>query len=109
MLNFRTKARLSFSLLSLILVSCYTIDYSKLPSEGWPTLQITEYFDASDKMPPGSLGYAWVDLDNGTCDMYFVSPNPAQWVRQHELAHCAGYDHIGDNFLSTLFHFWKTK
>lgn len=96
-------------LFCIILSACHTIDYNKLPPKEWPPLEVTEHFDASDKMPLASLGYAWIDLDNGTCDIYYAAQHPFQWVQKHEKAHCQGYEHDGDDTLLNLFQIWKSK
>jgi hypothetical protein len=37
-------------------------------------------------------GCAVRDYSRGVCFVY-TGPNPQAWLRTHELAHCAGYDH----------------
>jgi hypothetical protein len=75
--------------------------------ENWPTLKVTVHEEPNydriysmcyDGMPtwqrvmiPAIFACAWIDLGAGTCDVYVVNGEHLE----HELQHCAGWDHDG--------------
>ena len=81
------------------------IDYSVRPPYDWPKLtERVVYLDLLAtqnycRMTPqmrkrGDFGCAQVNFREGTCTIY-LSKQSAEAL-EHERAHCAGYDHVGD-------------
>lgn len=68
--------------------------------EDWPQLDIAEHLtlEFPAACPGGSVGCTVVNLSARTCDVY-LSPNwpMQQTLREHELEHCHGHDHMPFN------------
>lgn len=75
--------------------------------DGWPSLAVIEHRVSEAKLrdvcdpnanPFVAVSVACVtfDLKRGQCH-YWQSKDfpPPSWVREHELKHCDGYDHVG--------------
>ena len=49
-------------------------------------------------------GCAVIDLVGLTCEIWLSTDFPLVSHREHELLHCAGYDHPGGRFMVDLLH-----
>jgi hypothetical protein len=90
------------------------IDYSKSPPVDFPTLAIREVYDTPEMVTRkcaalgsyGSLACATPDFGEGVCTIY-LPRDPPQWMVTHERAHCAGYDHHGDDIIRKDWEVYK--
>lgn len=102
----------------IALSACATIDVSDKPAPDFPHLRVIESWPvthevflhdcgARDPIPLVIVvkGCAVPDFAAGTCHIYYDPPKwitqgvefyAWDWLRNHELAHCAGYDHPGE-------------
>lgn len=103
-------------LISLLLASCSTIDYSRRV-EGWPVLrQEIRYVSQSDMRRQCDRYASWLEIpigcveflpDDATCRIWIVVGN--EWTLPHERAHCDGYDHLGSDVMQRMFDNWRNK
>lgn len=103
--------------LSLLAAGCTTIDYRSGVPADWPTLRVVEQFVPYDEVRAkcGNPAWFWTifacmipDFKAGTCNLYYPEGEPVYgWVRDHELEHCKGYDHPGDDELRELWRKYK--
>lgn len=84
-----------------------------IPVEGWPELKVVEHHVSEQEMRDRCAPYvgplmtpqacAEFYLAEGECHVWFSRDfPPSESVREHELLHCKGYDHIGGNTLQQL-------
>ena len=92
---------LALAVIVLGLTGCATIDYNTPPAADWPALQVVETDARYCK--PFDIGCAWVNLREMVCYVFIG----AEAVREHELAHCRGYDHPGESTMRDLWAKWK--
>lgn len=101
----------SFAIGVIYLASCTVVSHEKV--EGWPQLAVIEHHvphaEMRDRcarytafgMPPEAC--AEFDLARGECHIWLSADFPPQgWIVEHERLHCAGYDHIGSNYLRSI-------
>ena len=103
--------------LALLLCSCTTIDAGNRVNS-WPELKVRvhevegwelhQHCASTVSVFDMALGCAWIDLNARTCDIYISSP-PQDFVLQHELAHCAGMEHPGEDTLHKMYANWKAS
>ena len=102
--------------LGLTLASCASIDYATPPPSDWPALRVIESVDQKAVHDYCGMGIPLiysiegctvVDFDRRTCTIYLA--DGATWVRTHERAHCAGYDHPSDDTLREHWRVWKAR
>ena len=80
---------------------CSTIDFDRAPPADWPDLRVKTYpLENVSKYCSGGLlqiavACTILRFDLGECHIVLQIDAP-NWVLQHELAHCAGYDHPGE-------------
>ena len=107
----------------MVIQGCTTIDFGNLPAPDWPKLTVVEHYSTRES---GNLARQYCDaplfisvlacmqpdFDNKLCNLYFPDwdrASVADWVYRHELEHCKGYDHPGDNELHDLWERWKER
>ena len=106
--------KISALLASILLIGC-TSPHTKV--EGWPQLKVTVHEEPNydriykmcyDGMPtwqkvmiPAIFACTWINLPAGTCDVYVVNGE----YLDHELQHCAGWDH--DGIMQGMYDEWK--
>lgn len=96
-------------LLILALSACITINYGER-APGWPAdMRVTEHYVSHKQMRDKCAQYvgflespeACAEYDTAAkrCDIYYSADfPPADWVKAHERAHCAGYlKHEGES------------
>lgn len=99
----------------LLVVGCTIINQHKMPEPDFPALKVVLHevdggvvFNACYKYVPlwakllGAVpeGCAEVNFEDNTCTVWVRSDYPDKRVREHELLHCKGYDHPGDDAIS---------
>lgn len=104
-----------------ILAGCSSIvDTHTPPPKDWPVLRVVEHRlpharmrDACSRFGPW---YAPVEactiwrFDLGECHVYFSADFPPQpWIVEHELAHCRGHDHVGDDTARRAWHAYSAS
>lgn len=109
-----TMAILLALLLAIALMSGCTI-VSGSRTADWPQLRVTEHKMTLQQVQakcdqfvlPFMSSYAcsWVNLDAGTCDIYYFT----DWTLEHERKHCEGYDHVGSSLFDDLVARWKAN
>jgi len=105
---------------ALIAGACTMIDYSTKPSEDFPKLEIQivdmSVWEVAAKCGGIPIIYhvfacVFTDFDEvfntNVCTIYTHSR--AEWLIEHETAHCKGYDHIGSSELREAWEAWKRK
>ncbi len=102
------------AVLGSLLYGCSTIDYTRRV-DGWPSLTpevhyVTpqELHARCDKYAPFmEITFACSEsfLDQGVCRVWIAGRS--QEIEEHELAHCAGYDHPGGQALRTILSKWN--
>ena len=85
-------------------IGCTTIDYKVAPPSDFPHLTVIEYY--GDVPCFLSIACTFFNFNKKQCHIYY-QPNPAQWVKNHEEAHCRGYDHNQETFVRDLWEQWK--
>lgn len=100
-------------LILALLVACTTISHQRV--EGWPELKVTvhevNYFQVLKHcytsvslvwrvMGALPMACAWIDLAAKTCDIYIGTGDNDPSILEHELAHCAGGEHVGSTQLA---------
>ena len=104
-------------LLTIWIAACSTIDVTN-KVEGWPVLQTTVHVidqklvrDHCQKYVHGfdiAFACAEWDFDANTCDIYLPIGH-GEYMKEHELAHCDGYDHPGSTYMREDLEKWKLK
>jgi|SRR5688572_21524785 hypothetical protein len=95
-------------LLALAAAGCYSIDRRAVPPVDWPELQVVVHktgFMAKRECDGAIGGCAAPDFCSKRCDVYLQIDSPA--IEAHERAHCAGYDHPGDDTMKALWANYK--
>ena len=105
--------------------ACTVIDRDVAPAPDWPRLEVRIHrvkggeliaqcwraeslFMKLNGALPGAC--AWVNFGERTCDVYI--PGYAKhlgYVLNHELEHCRGYDHYGDDTMHAAWAHWKEQ
>jgi hypothetical protein len=96
--------RRSWFAVMALAAGCAHIDDMTPPPADWPELRVEEHGAAGTlencsrytsllAWPP--LGCAVIYFTEGVCRIWFMT----EWVRQHELKHCRGFDHYGETTL----------
>lgn len=104
------------AVLLIVLSGCSTIDRHTPPPAGWPDLTIYEHrvdgavMHARCKPYVGflmmPLACAEINFAARRCDVW-LTPDSSAFVREHELLHCAGYDHPGSTQLRDLWQLYS--
>jgi hypothetical protein len=117
-------ARLLFIPIVLLASACATtyMDKTRFGERiaGWPRLAVVEHHVTDQEMlatcastlPLGvePAGCAWVDLERRICHLYFGEATSMHAVlRAHEVQHCDGRDHVGENALHDLWRRWQAR
>ncbi|MBI4293648.1 MAG: hypothetical protein HY661_19400 [Betaproteobacteria bacterium] len=102
--------------LGLLISGCSTIDYSRRV-EGWPILIAQVHRVTHQEMrthcakysPPLELPLACSEffLDEGVCRVWIAGHDKG--IVEHELAHCAGYDHVGGRTMRAMLEKWQAS
>lgn len=102
------------ALIALMLAGCSSIDYTRRV-EGWPVLAAKIDYVSEDEMQTRCGKYSmWLEqalacaefyLDKGVCQVWLTEST--RWAKEHELAHCDGYDHVGGESMRTMLQQWK--
>lgn len=88
----------------LVAPGCSSIDMHTAPPFDWPALRVIVHksgFMARRECDGAIGGCAVPDFCYKVCDVYLQVDSPA--VEAHERAHCAGYDHPGDDTMKALW------
>ena len=96
-----------------LLAACSSIDYSRAPPADWPRLEpkVIHYSSAEvQKICGGGILFhviacVFFEFNLRECRIY-ISSNES-WVIDHELAHCAGYDHAWESTVADFWEGWK--
>lgn len=100
----------------LLVCGCSTIDYSRRV-DGWPALtpeirrvSYQEMRANCDKYSPSmEIAFACSEffLDEGVCRVWIAGHS--KQIEDHELAHCAGYDHPGGKTMRGILAQWNAS
>jgi hypothetical protein len=104
--------RKALAILAALSAGCSTMMSHKRVA-GWPELQVVEHHVSHTEMRNRCQRYvgfgmvpvacAEFDLAARRCHVWYsVDSPPARAVIEHELLHCAGYDHIGSTGMERL-------
>jgi hypothetical protein len=101
-----SRSRLSavMLLMPLAVAGCFSIDRRAGPPSDWPELRVVVHksgFMAQRECDGAIGGCAVPDFCSKRCDVYLQIDSPA--IEAHERAHCAGYDHPGDDTMKALW------
>lgn len=91
-------------LIILLISGCSTIDKRTLPPSDWPRLQVVVHKSGFMKVREcdGMIGGCTIpDFCNKRCNVYLQIDVGV--IETHERAHCAGYDHPGDDTMKALW------
>ncbi len=101
-------------MLLLLLSACSSIDYKSAPTD-WPKLKVdvrevseVEIAKRCRKYAALPIACAEVFFQTYTC-VIWIAPGAAQWVKDHEMAHCWGYSHVGETTLADAWAAWKGR
>lgn len=104
------------AVLGLLISGRSTIDYSRRV-DGWPVLTPEVHHVAPQEMhahcakysPSLELPLACSEffLEEGVCRVWIAGH--AKGIVEHELAHCAGYDHVGGQTTRAMLQKWKAS
>ena len=92
----------------LLLASCSSIDRRAFPPDDWPALRVVVHQSGfmGKRECDGTLGGCAVpDFCSKRCDVYLQIDS--RTIEAHERAHCAGYDHPGDDTMKSLWATYK--
>jgi hypothetical protein len=88
----------------LVAAGCSTIDKRAGAPPDWPKLRVVVHKSGfmSKQQCDGAIGGCAVpDFCSRRCDVYLQINSTA--IEAHERAHCAGYDHPGDDTMKALW------
>lgn len=99
------------AVLALLLGACTVIGGEPVP--GWPKLEVVEHRVPHHVMRERCARYvgfgmspeacAEFDFASSRCHVWFSADfPPPQYVVQHELEHCQGYEHAGESSLRAI-------
>jgi hypothetical protein len=112
--------RFELALLLALLPGCaMTIDQHNKVAD-WPQLKIIEHFVPNAEMREKCAPYvAWHStpiacaefwFGRGECHIWHSSDfPPSEYARQHEIWHCLGYGHPGDDSMQRMVEKWKGR
>lgn len=93
-----------------LLTACTGIGETRV--EGWPALTVVEHRVPHAEMRTRCGVYApalvspeacaTFNFAEARCDIILSSDFPDERAREHELAHCAGYDHPGESNMEAM-------
>lgn len=92
------------------LSGCNSINYDQRPPADWPELRVVIHksgFMARQECNGTLGGCAVPNFCAKRCDVYLQVDSRA--IEAHERAHCAGYDHPGDDTMRGLWEGYKWK
>lgn len=106
-------------LMALLISGCAhfdSIDYNTKPPKDWPDLTIRvhtvtkeQILQACNKVVPFPQACASINFYFKTCDVYVPEGAARDFFIRHELAHCNGYDHVGETALRDAWEVWKKE
>lgn len=108
--------QLQAAVLVALLSGCSAIDANNRVA-GWPELRIIEHRVSNAEMRARCSQYvAWgmipaacseFNLSAGVCHIWLDRDFAPAFIVEHERAHCAGYEHVGDDSQARMLARWK--
>lgn len=99
---------IAVALLIVSAAGCSSIDRRTAPPADWPELRVVVHksgFMAKQACDGTIGGCAVPNFCSRRCDVYLQFDSKA--IEDHERAHCAGYDHPGDDTMKALWAGYK--